>query len=656
MYIYTLNKCYQLGSSLEISHRLLGRPKVAKSAIISLLVIHTILLAYSGYVHSPTLNEPGHLVAGISHWKFRRFELYRVNPPLVRMVAAIPVILSGYEEDWSAFHDSPGARPVFEIGEEFIVANGERSFLLFLLARWSCIPFSWVGAIACYLWARDLYGQSAGVLACSLWCFSPTIIAHGSLITADAHATALGIAACYSFWRWLKKPTWLQVSLTGIVLGLAELAKTTLIVFYPIWPLMWLVYRISGKYKMRPSDWLRELGMLLLRMLIGLYVLNLGYGFENSGMKLKEFHFVSKLFAGQESIDFGRQNTSSDTQTSDAASPHNRFSNNWIGNLPVPFPKNYMLGIDIQQRDFENYARPSYLRGEWKSEGWWYYYLYAALIKVPLGVWGLCVILVMHCLVVMRNDVRAITSIGDIVVLLFPAFTILIIVSSKTGFSEHFRYILPCFPFFFIWISNVSTFINNKCFSTLKLDILNKSCNLGLCLPNAALPLLIVFFITWTFSSSLWIYPHSLGYFNEAVAGPLGGPRHLLGSSVDWGQDLRYLIWWDANREDNKQLYLAYFGECKPSAVGLSHVKPFPLGVDSHENVDLKGTLEQQVYCSSLPAGWYAISVNLLSGYPWAARDGADYRSEVDEFVAQRFQGEKAAVMAGTSMLIFRIP
>lgn len=59
-------------------------PRVARWAIVVLLAIHTGLLAYSAYVHSPTLNEPGHLVAGLSHWKFGRFELYRVNPPLVR--------------------------------------------------------------------------------------------------------------------------------------------------------------------------------------------------------------------------------------------------------------------------------------------------------------------------------------------------------------------------------------------------------------------------------------------------------------------------------------------------------------------------------------------------------------------------------------------
>jgi hypothetical protein len=46
---------------------------------------------------------------------------------------------------------------------------------------------------------------------------------------------------------------------------------------------------------------------------------------------------------------------------------------------------------------------------------------------------------------------------------------------------------------------------------------------------------------SWFMASSLWIYPHSLSYFNEAIGGPCNGPDHLLGSNLDWGQDLKYV-------------------------------------------------------------------------------------------------------------------
>ncbi len=63
-----------------------------RGCFVLLLVIHTLLLAASAWMHSPTRDEWGHLPAGVSHWQLGQFDLYRVNPPLVRMVAALPVL------------------------------------------------------------------------------------------------------------------------------------------------------------------------------------------------------------------------------------------------------------------------------------------------------------------------------------------------------------------------------------------------------------------------------------------------------------------------------------------------------------------------------------------------------------------------------------
>src|SRR5262245_20379494 len=71
--------------------------------IAALLALHGGLLAWSATCHSPNVNEPSHLAAGISHWQMGNFELYRVNPPLVQMVAALPALAVGARTDWSHF-------------------------------------------------------------------------------------------------------------------------------------------------------------------------------------------------------------------------------------------------------------------------------------------------------------------------------------------------------------------------------------------------------------------------------------------------------------------------------------------------------------------------------------------------------------------------
>jgi len=42
----------------------------------------------------------------------------------------------------------------------------------------------------------------------------------------------------------------------------------------------------------------------------------------------------------------------------------------------------------------------------------------------------------------------------------------------------------------------------------------------------------------WQVAESFAVRPDYLSYFNQAAGGPEGGYRHLVDSSLDWGQDL----------------------------------------------------------------------------------------------------------------------
>jgi hypothetical protein len=215
----------------------------AHCAFIALvLAAHVSLLAWSATRHSPTYDEVAWLPAGLSHWELGRFDLARVNPPLVRMVAAVPVALAAHKSDWSSYAVFPGGRAEFQVGIDFMHANGARSFWLFTLARWMCIPFSLIGALVCYRWASALYGALAGCMSLTLWCFCPNILGHGELITSDVAAAALGCAACYGFWSWLRAPSLDLALICGLLLGVAELTKTTWLLLFVLWPVLWMVW------------------------------------------------------------------------------------------------------------------------------------------------------------------------------------------------------------------------------------------------------------------------------------------------------------------------------------------------------------------------------------------------------------------------------
>ena len=500
-------------------------------AVCFLLLSHAGLLAYSASCHSPTHLEPAILASGIANWEFGRFELYRVNPPLVRMIAALPALIVGAETDWSRYSEQTGSRSEFAVGEDFVAANGLRAVSLVFYARLACVPISALGAYFAFRWANDLYGPIPALLTLFLYSFDPNLLAIGELITSDAACSSLGVVAGYSFWRWLRQPSWSRAGLAGGALGLSLLSKFNWIILVGVWPLLWVFWILSEKHS-RPCaannqfstpgrSRLRQLMQLVLSLVMAGYVVNFGYGFSQVGMPLKNLAFASSLFGGAGHDHAG-----------------NHFSNSIIGELPLPLPAQYLLGIDAQVLDLESYPLDSYLRGEWRHGGWWYYYLYGLLVKVPCGTLGIGLIVIIAKLCCRQRVDR----LRDEVILLTPAILNLCLVSSQTGFNHHLRYVYPSLALSFVamgqaWIPTQS--------STPVIGDLGRSmffpCSFRFrrCLPATAALLL-----GYSVVSTACTYPHHLCYFNDLVGGPQNGSKHLLGSNVDFGQNSLLLKQW----------------------------------------------------------------------------------------------------------------
>lgn len=557
-----------------------------------LIPVHSALLGWIACRCSPTSDEVAHLAAGVRIWTMDRFDLYQVNPPLVKAVAAAPVVLDAPQLNWNRFSDDPALRREWNVGQDFVYANGTRSLWYFTLARWACIPFSLVGMMYCYRWARELFGSPSGLMAAALWCFSPNILGNAALITPDVAAASLGVAAAYHFRLWLLRPGWQQVIIGGVALGLAQLTKSTWLISYGVFPMMWMIREaIRWRCELRFRE-VRDRGVQLLVLLsISVYFINLEYGFDGSFRPLGSYRFVSQTLGG-----------------TDESKSGNRFQDTLLGGTPVPLPQPYVEGIDLQRRDFEGGWRPmySYLRGEQRLGGWWYYYLYGLCVKVPIGAWVIVVAAVAAPRV--RRVLTGRKAWFENLLVMIPALAVFALVSSQTGFSRYFRYVLPCLPFAFIWLSRVV--------SPLVWRRQRWACVAGV----AGL----VSFI----GGSLAVYPQSLAFFNTFAGGPANGHWHLLDSNVDWGQDLYQLKDWLNAHPQAHPFHLAYAGVIDPKVfrIEAAHVPEFRKG----EEVELQ-------------SGWYAVSVNHVHGY-----DNADgpWRYFLDRQPVDR---------AGYSILIYRV-
>lgn len=531
--------------------------------LIILLVLQTGLLSWAAFANSPVVDEIAHLPAGLSQWRFQKFDLYRVNPPLVRAIAAVPVLFSGCKEDWTVYQSIPLVREEFEVGRAFVSANGENFFFCVSLARLACIPFSLLGTLVCYQWAREISDRRGGLFAAVLFVVSPNMLAHGGLITPDAAGAAFGVLAAYAFWRWLKSPTLSKMLMSGIALGLAELTKSTWIILFGIWPLIFIVTVTSRSNTTLSVRHSRQLAVLLLT---GLYILNAGYLFEDSLKPLGSYQFLSSALSGSP-----RSSSPDPRIRSRVVQPGNRFRDTVLSAIPVPLPGNYLRGIDLQKVDFE-VAQPSYLRGEWQDHGCWYYYLYALAVKVPLGSLLLTGISAVAGIVLLKK--KGIPG-REMLVLFLPPLSVLLLVSLQTGINKHLRYVLPLLPFAFVAVGASVGRLRGK---SLR------------CLRSFCYVLLL-----WTSVSSLRLCPFSLTYFNELAGGPENGARHLLDSNLDWGQSLIALKRWNHKRDDLEPLFVSYSGMFDPADVGID-CRPVPIASDDP------------------PAGWYAISLNRLYG------------------------------------------
>ena len=98
-----------------------------------------------------------------------------------------------------------------------------------------------LGGFLVYRWARDLHGPGAGLAALALYVFCPTLVAHSHLATVDVGAATLTVATLYTFDRWLRRPGPGALALCGLVLGLAQLAKFTALLLYPMLVLLALL-------------------------------------------------------------------------------------------------------------------------------------------------------------------------------------------------------------------------------------------------------------------------------------------------------------------------------------------------------------------------------------------------------------------------------
>jgi hypothetical protein len=458
-----------------------------------------------------TYDEPGHITAGLQAWQQGRFELWTDHPPLGRIWLTLPIAHTQVEmtsEQLTAGYRVTAMQP----GPEWLA--------------WRTRPMNTLLGIALglALWfaTRRLFSPGAANVALALFAFTPSLIAHFSVVTTDGIGALFVFLTAWQLVRWRSNPSRAQTVLMGLVLGGLLLAK----LYTPPELLLALVLmlvlgRDGGVNKFRQWNWkpmLAALGIAMLTWWAGYF-----------------FH-VSHLKVGDDQV---------------VASFPNRPVKVWATkskvhlSLIVPAGE-YFEGLrDVA---FSNRrGRPAWFLGQiYPKGGIRTYYPVAIALKWPTVV---LLLFFGSLLLGVRKTCR---SPADLLVMcLFGAVVLAFALQSKVDIGE--RHILPLYPFVLLVAGGLWEHVRKHRTGAIILI-------LALCL-NAA--------------DVLRYAPDYLSYFNIFVD-PASSWRLLTDSNLDWGQGLLALRQYE-RQHPSEEMHLAYFGSVDPALYGI-HAKPLAAG------------------------------------------------------------------------------
>lgn len=477
-----------------------------------------------------TADEIAHLTAGHAYNVRHDYRLQPENGNLPQRLAALPMTIAGAplppasREDWKV-------ADVWNVGHAFFYEQGLSASEFLFLGRAMIALVSAATGLLVFFWSRALFGWPGGFLSLVLFGFSPTFLAHGALATSDLVMAFFFLASSGAWWRHLQRPGAAGAALSALVFGLAFVAKFSAVLLIPILGVCGLVWAIGAA---RASGW-RPVVARLLRTSVVHAVAAWGIIWLFFGLRFSAF--APELSAGA-SFNHGWG-----------------FVLNGLGwKAPLlaalkdgqVLPEAWLYGFSFVLQFAR--ARGAFLNGEYSITGWPHFFPFAFLVKSTLPIVLLSTGLAVAALRRPRAAAVAAWARYRSLVPLAALFVVYWLTSITSNLNIGHRHILPTYPVLFIACGWFATWIGRA---------------------RPWLRLVLGALVAWHVAAAASIRPHYLAYFNELVGGPANGWRHLVDSSLDWGQDLPGLKSWLDRHARGERVFLAYFGTGDPRSEGI---------------------------------------------------------------------------------------
>jgi len=495
-----------------------------------LLAVGILRIVSTYHVFNHTIDEPPHLACGIEWWEKGVYRIETKHTPLARIsIAFLPYMAGvrgvGNPKNWM---------------ETVPILSADGHYWRNLtLARIGVLPFFVIATLVTFFWTKRLYGAPTGLLAAAILTFLPTILAHSAVATTDIAFTAMFCWAMYAFTLWLNEPNAERAIVFGVSSGLALGAKFSTIVFLPACGGAVLVlYVLAGQRNWRSL--FRTVGLSLLCAFLVIWaVYRFSHAPLNQVTALPD-RVAVKVFGESSSL--------------------TNVVHKITSRVPAPIPE-IPDGLRYL-REQNRMGTPSYIFGQVRNGGFWYFFVVSLELKTPLAVLLFAVIgtgIVVVRYLRDRTDWERAAPLASAVMIM--------IVTMPSRIDSGVRYVMPVY----IFMSTLAALAVATLWNPQR--------------PRIVARVAVVVLLGWMAVSSALSHPDYLPYFNEF--GGKDPSRLLVIGDLDWGQDMTRLATY-LHQKQIHHISIVYDGFYEPSSL------------------DLPETVK--MYCHDIPIGWVAVS------------------------------------------------
>lgn len=491
------------------------RPSLVELSAFLLLLILAGSVALSTRQESPSWDEGDHLYSGYMNWKHREYSLNPEHPPLVKLVAALPLLpldLKIAPRQGRYFKSE-----AYYGGRELLFRNDPRygghytADTLLFRVHMAVLLFALTLGLLVFLAGREMFSPAAGLIALALFAFDPTILTNAPFVTTDMGSACGFFATVYAFYRFVRQMSPARALVAGLALGLALASKHSAVLLVPILLLL-AAGELAGRWRAQrtwPSAVARPLaGGMAIMAAVSLFVLwsvySFRYAMHPTGVALPplagQMKTLSPLAQGFISL---------------CARFH-------------LLPESYLYGlVDVQRVGID---MPTYIFGKLYAHGQWFYFPALLSLKWSIGVLGLLLLAIYAFATGRVHRPRAVFFLA------LPALFYLGI-AMGSPLNIGIRHVLPIFPFAFTLAGGGAAWLLSR---------------------NRAWLYLVAALLLWHVVDSIRMFPNYMPYANALWGGPSKTHLYFSDSATEWGQELKWVKQWtEANHVHD--CWFAYF-------------------------------------------------------------------------------------------------